>query len=33
MGLGDDTQRAAVLLGSLRSDGLVVVVDGWCRLP
>ena len=33
MGLGDDKQRAAVLLGSLRSDGLVVVVDGWCRLP
>ena len=33
MGLPGDGPRAAALLGSLRADGLVVVVDGWCRLP
>lgn len=33
MGLVGDEARANVLLESLRADGLVVVDDGWCRLP
>ena len=33
MGLADDVPRAVSLLGALRAEGLVTVVDGWCRLP
>lgn len=33
MGLAHDAPRATALLDSLRADGLVSIVDGWCRLP
>ena len=33
MNLNGDTSRATRLLESLVRDGLVVVHDGWCRLP
>lgn len=33
MGLADDVPRAVSLLGALRAEGLVTIVDGWCRLP
>ncbi|NDA54347.1 MAG: hypothetical protein EBX87_05160 [Actinobacteria bacterium] len=33
MNLNGDTRRAGRLLESLVNDGLVVVHDGWCRLP
>ncbi|MCE2710028.1 MAG: A/G-specific adenine glycosylase [Ilumatobacteraceae bacterium] len=33
MNLNGDTRRAGRLLESLVNDGLVVVRDGWCRLP